>query len=331
MPMDKREEGPEKLGAGRMEGSNIALKPPSGNGYHPLPPKEAPPKKRPKKVKSPHHFTPILLFFVTTFTTLLAGAYQEGADPLRNPAELAAGIPFAFTLLTILFCHEMGHYLTSKRYGVNTTLPYFIPGPWYPFGIGTFGAFIRIKSPIFKKNALLDIGAAGPIAGFIVSIFAVAIGLQSSRIVEMSPGGAILRLGDPLIFSWIARFLGKIPPEGYDIALNAVAFAGWIGFFVTTLNLLPIGQLDGGHITYAMLGKKQRYLSIGAIIVLVVLGTLGWPGWYLWAVLTALIGVKHPPVVDEEVPLDFKHRLVAAVSILIFILTFMPAPFMSGP
>ncbi len=274
---------------------------------------------------------PVLCFIATSFTTLLAGAYQEGGNPFQTPADLSKGIPFAVTLLSILFCHEMGHYLTSKHYGVSTTPPYFIPGPWFPFGIGTFGAFIRIKSPIYKKNALLDIGAAGPIAGFFVSIVAVVVGLYSSEIVKVSAGSALIRLGDPLIFSWIAKVLGKVPPEGYDIALNSVAFAGWIGFFVTTLNLLPIGQLDGGHIMYAILGRKQRYVSIAAILVLFMLGASGWQGWYLWGILTAIIGVNHPPVVDEGMPLNFKHRLVALTSVIIFIVTFMPSPFMTGP
>ncbi len=278
--------------------------------------------------KRPAFVLPIILFLLTVLTTLAAGAMQEGVNPFRDPAELWVGFPFAVTLLLILFCHEMGHYLTAKRYGVNVTLPYFIPGPWFPFGIGTFGAFIRIKSPIYKKVALLDIGAAGPIAGFVVSIFAVAIGLQSSEIVPIAHGMGTIQLGDPLIFSLITSVLGKTPPEGYDIALNSIAFAGWIGFFVTMLNLLPIGQLDGGHIIFALLGRKHRYISMAMIVTLVMLAIDGWWGWYLWAVLTALMGVNHPPVVDGPVPLDFKHRMVALASFLIFILTFMPHPIM---
>jgi len=283
-----------------------------------------------KRRKIPALLVPIVLFLLTSMTTLLAGAYQVGGNPFRDPAELSKGIPFAFTLLLILFCHEMGHYLTSKKYGVDTSPPYFIPGPWFPFGIGTFGAFIRIKSPIFKKRALLDIGAAGPIAGFVVSLVAVFIGLKSSQIMEMTEGSALLRLGDPLIFTLIASLVGKTPPEGYDIALNSVAFAGWIGFFVTTLNLLPIGQLDGGHIIYALVGQKARYVSIGSIAFLILMGSVAWKGWFVWAGLTALIGIRHPPVMDQEEPLDFKHRLVALVSAMIFILTFMPNPFMTG-
>jgi membrane-associated protease RseP (regulator of RpoE activity) len=274
---------------------------------------------------------PIVLFLMTVLTTLLAGAYQEGGDPLRHPRDLIKGIPFSFTLMTILFVHEMGHYVTSKWYGVRTTLPYFIPGPWPPFGlIGTFGAFIRMKTPILRKNALLDIGAAGPIAGFVVALLATGIGLHSSKIVKMEQSGALLRLGDPIIFSLLTHWVGKSPPEGYDIVLNSVAFAGWIGFFVTSLNLLPIGQLDGGHIAYALLGKKQRYVSVGMVVLLLLLGAWQWEGWYVWAILSVLLGVQHPPIIDEAVPLDFMHWLVGWISLLLFILTFIPMPFKVG-
>lgn len=274
-----------------------------------------------------HFALPVLFFILTIFTTLLAGSYQEGGDPLHRPGDLVKGMPFSFTLMAILFVHEMGHYVTSKYYGVKTTLPYFIPGPWAPFGIGTFGAFIRMRSPILRKNALLDIGAAGPIAGFVVSIAAVAVGLYSSKIVEIEEGNALLRLGDPLMFNFLAYFLGKVPPAGYDVALNSVAFAGWFGLFVTSLNLLPIGQLDGGHIAYALLGRKQRFLSIGMVVILIILGATGWAGWYVWAVLTSFLGLHHPPIIDEDVPLDLKHQLIGWGSILLFIVTFMPVPF----
>ncbi|WDT74435.1 MAG: site-2 protease family protein [Candidatus Manganitrophus sp.] len=270
---------------------------------------------------------PAILFLITIFTTLLAGSYQEGGEPFRRPADLVKGIPFSFTLMSILFVHEMGHYVTSKYYGVKTTLPYFIPGPWAPFGIGTFGAFIRMRSPILRKNALLDIGAAGPIAGFVVSIFAVGVGLYSSKIVEIQEGNALLRLGDPLMFTFLAHFLGKVPPAGYDVALSSVAFAGWFGLFVTSMNLLPIGQLDGGHIAYALLGRKQRFLSIGMVVILIILGVIGWPGWYIWAILISFLGLHHPPTIDEDVPLDLKHQLIGWGSIVLFIVTFMPVPF----
>lgn len=275
---------------------------------------------------------PVALFLLTGLTTLLAGAYQEGRDPFQRPADLIYGLPFSFTLMSILLCHEMGHYVASKRYGVQTTLPYFIPGPWPPFGlIGTFGAFIRIKSPILVKNALIDIGAAGPIAGFVVAVIAVGVGLQTSEIVPIKPGAFGLQLGDSLAFSLIARLLGKVPPEGYDIVLNPVAFAGWIGFFVTALNLLPIGQLDGGHVAYAMFGRRHRQISVAMVVALFVLGMVGWSGWYVWGALTAVLGIHHPPLVDEDIPFDRKHLLVGWGSVLLFVLTFTPVPFKVSP
>ncbi|MFQ5580382.1 MAG: site-2 protease family protein [Nitrospiria bacterium] len=276
---------------------------------------------------------PTILFFLTVFTTLVAGARMEGGLPFKNSADLLKGAPFSLALMSILFVHEMGHYITSKRYGVKTTPPYFIPGPWpgnFMFAIGTFGAFIRMKSPIVKKTALLDIGAAGPIAGFVVSVLVTMIGLQSSQLVKIGDVPTLLELGNPLIFTAIASILGKNPPAGFDIALNSVAFAGWLGFFVTSLNLLPIGQLDGGHIAYALVGKKQRYVSIGMVLLLIVLGTTGWAGWLVWAILSAALGVSHPPTMDESAPLDFKHQLVGWASLVLFIITLTPTPFITG-
>ena len=273
---------------------------------------------------------PLLLFFLTSCTTLLAGSYQEGGAPFHHPSDIMLGIPFALTLMLILFVHEMGHYLTSKKYGVQTSFPYFIPGPWFPYGIGTFGAFIQIRSPILQKKALLDIGAAGPFAGFIVAMIAIAIGISGSQIVPIKEEMALLQLGDPLVFSWMVSIMGRTPPEGFDLILNSVAFAGWIGLFVTSLNLLPIGQLDGGHIAYALLGKKQKFCSIGMVFILCILGTQGWSGWYIWAVMSVLLGMKHPSTLDEDRPLDFQHRMRGIASLILFIITFMPVPIRMG-
>ncbi|MBN4054860.1 site-2 protease family protein [Nitrospira defluvii] len=327
--MERESEEPVQSLPGLMGGKETGVIEPSTNGHSP--PYDIEAAAGPKKSEKTRFTVPVILFVLTSITTLLSGSYYVGGDPFRNPADLALGVPFAFTLLSILFCHEMGHYLTSLRYGVHTSPPYFIPGPWGFFMIGTFGAFIRIKSPIFKKNALLDIGAAGPIAGFIVAVIASVIGLKSSEIVNMSSVTAIFRLGDPLIFTLIQELIGKVPPEGYDIMLGPVGWAGWIGFFLTALNLLPAGQLDGGHISYAILGKKSRYVSLAMVLVLFYLGLVGWKGWFVWAVIISVMGLRHPPVVDEDVPLDTRHRLVALSSIIIFILTFMPNPFMVGP
>lgn len=266
----------------------------------------------------------MVLFIATIITTLSAGALQQGANIFQHPAELVQGIPFSFTLMAILLTHEMGHYLTSRHHGVSATLPYFIPAPSI---IGTFGAFIRMTSPILSRRALIDIGASGPIAGFIVAIVAVAVGLHYSQLVEVSTLGGI-KLGTPLIFSWISDLTLGTVPENYDVLLHPIAFAGWIGMFVTALNLIPIGQLDGGHVVYAVFGRHHRTLSLVMIPTLFLLGIFGWPGWLLWAVLPLIFGIHHPPVLDADHPLDPSRKIVGWISLAIFFVTFTPTPFM---
>ena len=280
---------------------------------------------RPAKERT-NYILPGILFIATVFTTLLAGALFQGANPFRNPASLVQGIPFSFTLLAILLTHEFGHYFASKRHGVPVTLPYFIPAPPVPFIIGTFGAFIRMKGPILRKKALLDIGAAGPIAGFIVTIPAIIIGLQQSEVVRLDGAGGLL-LGNPLLFSFLSEWIIGPLPEGHDVILHPIAFAGWIGLLVTFLNLIPIGQLDGGHVGYALLGEKQRYVSLAMVGILIFMGIYAWPGWFLWAFLTAVLGTGHPPIIDGDQPLDSKSRMVGLVTLIIFVLCFIPVPF----
>jgi membrane-associated protease RseP (regulator of RpoE activity) len=266
----------------------------------------------------------LLLFITTVFTTLLAGALQQGLNVLQHPAELVRGIPFSFTLMAILLTHEMGHYLTSRYHGVGATLPYFIPAPSI---IGTFGAFIRMTSPIMNKRALLDIGASGPIAGFVVAVVAVAIGLHYSTVVETTTMEG-MKLGSPMIFSLISKMVIGSIPDHYDVLLHPIAFAGWIGMFVTALNLIPIGQLDGGHIIYAVFGKYHRAISLSMIPILILFGTVGWTGWFLWAVLPLIFGINHPPVMDSDSLLDRNRRIIGWLSLAIFVLTFTPTPFM---
>ncbi|HEX8948700.1 MAG TPA: site-2 protease family protein [Dissulfurispiraceae bacterium] len=272
----------------------------------------------------------ILLFAATFLSTLAAGALQQGIDVFKSPAGLIEGLPFAGTLMTILLCHELSHYIASKKHHTKATLPYFIPAPSL---IGTFGAFIKMKSPIITRRALVDIGASGPIAGFIVSVAASIIGLSMSRIIPMPNAGETLSLGDSLLFSFLSRTVLGVTPAHYDVLLHPVAFAGWIGLFVTSLNLIPIGQLDGGHIAYAILGERHRYLSMTLVSVLAVLGISsfmgdsGWEGWLVWAVLMLILGIKHPPVLTWEMPLDPKRRFIGVLSLVIFIITFIPAPF----
>ena len=280
-----------------------------------------------KSISRPRLWIHALLFFATILTTLLAGAIQQGVDPIRTPWALIQGIPFSFTLLAILFTHEMGHYLTSRWHRVDASLPYFIPAPpFFPLPIGTFGAFIRMRSPIMDKRALLDIGASGPIAGFVVSLVAVALGLQYSQVVE-AEGLIGIGLGTPLIFQFISYLVIGPVGEGFDVLLHPVAFAGWIGLFITALNLIPIGQLDGGHVVYAILGKRHRTVSMAMIPILVMMGYWGWPGWYLWAFLSFIIGIGHPPTMNPHEELDTTRKLIGWTSLAMFILCFTPVPF----
>lgn len=262
--------------------------------------------------------TQVLLFITTCFTTLFAGAVQQGVDPIAHPASLILGLPFSLTLMFILLFHESGHYLTAIFHKTEATLPYFIPG--IP-PIGTFGAFIKMKSPIYTRGALIDIGASGPIAGFVVSLIASVVGLSMSEVVNVN-GNVGMTLGDSLLFTGLSRLI-----VGHDVLLHPIAFAGWFGFFVTSMNLIPVGQLDGGHILYAFAGKKQKNFSYALVAVMSVLGYLYWPGWLVWAVLLLLLGIKHPPVMYWEEPLDPRRRNIGIASLIIFILTFIPAPF----
>lgn len=212
---------------------------------------------------------PLLLFLLTVLTTLIAGSsFSVSFDELlKDPLLLAKGIPFAFSLLSILLAHEMGHFITSRRYRVDVTLPYFIPAPTL---FGTLGAVIKMKSPIHKKTMLLDIGAAGPLAGITVAVPLVVLGLSQSQLISVSGAGeSYLYFGDSLLFKLLSFLvIGKIP-DGYDIMLSPVAFAGWVGFLVTALNLMPMGQLDGGHISYALFGRGHRIVSRAFVGILI--------------------------------------------------------------
>ena len=270
----------------------------------------------------------LVLFFLTVFTTLLAGALMEGAKVLENPLELLKGIPFSFTLMFILGTHEFGHYYYAQKHKVDATLPYFIPAPPFLFLIGTFGAFIKIKSPIYRKDALLQIGAAGPIAGFVIAVPALIIGLLLSDVVEKSNIQGALILGDSILMKILTWITHPKLMDTQDIMLHPIAFAGWIGLLVTMLNLLPIGQLDGGHVAYAMLGKKQRLIGQVAFIFLIPLSFLS-INWLIWGLLLLILmrSVKHPPIQDIHIPLSDTDKRIGYICLLIFIVCFIPAPF----
>jgi len=269
--------------------------------------------------------THVVLFVFTCLSTLVAGALMEGAVPWREPAAIVKGIPFSLTLMLILLTHEMGHYTMSRRHGTPATLPYFIPAPSF---IGTFGAVIKMRPPIMTRRALLDIGATGPLAGLVVAVAAVLIGLPLSdvRPLGMLPEGSIT-LGDSLLFKFLALLSLGIDPSKAEIVLHPVAFAGWIGLFITSLNLIPIGQLDGGHIVYALFPEYHRIVSRLAIPVLLVMGLVAWPGWALWGVLMLILGTRHPPVEVPHVELDPLRTRIGWVSLAVFFLTFTPTPF----
>lgn len=269
-------------------------------------------------------FVHLLLFILTLLSTLFVGAMQTGVDLLKEPLKIYKGVPFSLTLMIILLSHELSHYFTSKKHGVKATLPYFIPAPTI---IGTFGAFIKMKSPIVTRKALVDIGASGPIAGFIVSVIVSIVGLSLSKVVAVRGMEGVLGLGDSLLFSFLSNIILNYQSGSQDILLHPVAFAGWIGLFVTSLNLIPVGQLDGGHIAYALFGEKHFFFSKVLIIIMVFLGLLLWEGWAIWAILLLILGTRHPPVLYWEVPLDYRRKFIGWLALVIFVLTFIPVPF----
>ena len=272
--------------------------------------------------------THLVLFFLTIVSTLIAGSVMQGGDPFDNPVDIIWGIPFSMTLMLILGCHEFGHYYYALKHNVDASLPYFLPAPPYLFIIGTFGAFIKIKSPIYKKDALLQIGAAGPIAGFIIAVPALVIGLLLSDIIAINDQYKGIILGDSLLMKIFTYIIFPDLSAGHDILLHPIAFAGWIGLLVTMLNLLPIGQLDGGHIAYAMLGNKQAlvgWIALGALFSLSFLSL----NWLIWGLLILLLmrSAKHPPIHDITIPLSKKNKNIGYLCFLIFILCFIPTPF----
>ncbi len=250
----------------------------------------------------------VVLFVLTFISTYIVG-----------------GASYSIAIMAILLAHEMGHYFTSRKYGIPATLPYFIPFPLSPFG--TFGAIIKMKGSINDKKALFDIGVAGPLCGFVLSVPCAFIGMKFSTAVKVTSDMSYLKLGDPLLFKLFEWLIIKDLPPGYELMLHPVAYAGWVGLFVTALNLLPVGQLDGGHIVYAVFGQKSRWAFVGSIAALIALAVLYNPGWIALIILLLIFGMRHPRPLDEESPLDEKRKAVAWIMLLVFVLSFTPAPF----
>jgi len=285
----------------------------------------------------------IVLFVITIFSTFSVGItlsinfkYAEvlAQNPssaldfvgkLKDPQVISLSIIYVVVLLGILLGHELGHFLTCRYYKINATLPYFIPAPTL---IGTLGAFIKIKSPITRKQQLFDIGVAGPLTGFILSVPALVYGLSLSKAVPPIPRDEtfVYVFGEPLILKIFSAMIFKNIPSDYSIFLHPVAFAGWVGILVTALNLFPVGQLDGGHVSYALLGKKSRNVSRFFLGAFIVMGVFFWVGWFIWAFLLFFLGLRHPRVLDEAAHLSPRRKFIGCVIILIFILSFIPDP-----
>lgn len=267
------------------------------------------------------------LFAATFLTCAIASALNQQVPLLSNPLGILAGFPFAITVMTILLCHEMGHYLVARSYRVDASLPFFLPAPPF-FLFGTFGAFIRMRSLPPDRRALFDIGAAGPWAGFLVAIPALIIGLSLSTVQPLAPlgaGQAQIILGDSLMFTWMTQIILGVHPDEVSILLHPIALAGWFGLLVTCLNLLPVGQLDGGHISYAVFGHNHRWIARGVLTFVLILGIGGWVGWFVWAIIFMVVGLDHPPTWDP-VELDRPRQIAAALTFVLLILTFMPVP-----
>jgi membrane-associated protease RseP (regulator of RpoE activity) len=281
----------------------------------------------------------VLLFVLTIGTTTLVGTLHYAAFlsdfanrgfPIALQPLILRGFWYSGTILAILGCHELGHYFACRYYDVDASLPFFLPAP-LPL-TGTLGAFIRIREPIPEKRMLFDIGIAGPIAGFLVAVPALFIGMAMSHVVRI-PGDFVgSELGEPLLFKLASWLMWGNPPPGYSINMHPMAFAAWFGLLATALNLFPIGQLDGGHISYAVFGRKSSNVTLAMIAIAVMLNYYS-TSWLVWSVLMiamlVIFGRHHPPVFDEHVPLDRARIVLAVVALAMFVVCFTPAPISS--
>jgi membrane-associated protease RseP (regulator of RpoE activity) len=261
----------------------------------------------------------ILLFIATLVSTTFVGATDTGSIA----AALISGLPYSITLMAILLVHEFGHYFAARSFGVRSTLPYFIP---FPSLVGTMGAVIKTKSPIPHRRALFYIGIMGPMPGFILSLAAVFVGIYLSDVRPFhagSEGGFIL--GSSFLVAMIIKLIHGSIPAGYHIFLSPYARAGWFGFLITSLNLMPIGQLDGSHILYALVGKKQLVFGWAFFAILIALSFI-WEGWIVWIIMTlAFLMVGHPEIPDGR-RLSDVEKMLGWICMVILLLTFVPIP-----
>ena len=277
-----------------------------------------------------------LLLLLTVASTTLAGighylSYQSDFTPAQLPSLslglVASGLWYSLTILAILGCHELGHYFACRYYDVDASLPLFLPVPT-PL-TGTLGAFIRIREPIPTKRMLFDIGIAGPLAGFAVAVPALLLGISLSHVVKLPADFSGFELGEPLLFKFVSWLTWGSVPDGYSLNLHPIAFAAWFGLLATALNLFPVGQLDGGHICYAVLGRRSTYVTMVMVVVAIALSFVS-ASWIVWTglmvVMLFVFGPRHPRTFDEHVPLDRARRWMALAALIIFVLCFTPAP-----
>jgi membrane-associated protease RseP (regulator of RpoE activity) len=275
----------------------------------------------------------VVLFILTCLSTLLAGAFFSGSptfDAFRTTllgTLFVSGIPFASTLLGILAVHEFGHYFTARHYRASVSLPYFIPAPPPLFLFGTLGALIQMRSPARDRNALFDIAAAGPLAGLVVAVPALLVGLQWSAVIPTPPTEHVV-FGQSLLMRWLVQAQFGVVPDGMMLFTHPVADAAWAGFFVTALNLFPVGQLDGGRIAYALFGRHHRTVGVATVVATIGLGLITWsPNWFVWSALVVfLIGLHHSPPLDDVTPLSPGRRAVGALCLILFVLLIPPVP-----
>jgi len=295
------------------------------------------PIRLPERDAEPPQWRHGVLFGITLLTTLLAGTSLDSrysdlgpldllSEVAGHPAALWAGVPFAFPLMFILLAHEMGHFLTARRYGIRATWPYFLPGPPV-FSLGTFGAFIRLKGAIPTRGTLMEVGANGPLWGFAATAAVALAGFLSARWGYHAPADLGADVNLPLGYWGLQALVLGDPRWTQTLFRNPILLAAWLGFFIQGLNLLPVGQLDGGHVLYAFARERHRWVSTGVAAFLLVYAIFQ-PQWLVWAALVFIVlGLRHPPCLADDVPLEGKQVVLGGAALVMFVLCFMPSPF----
>jgi Peptidase family M50 len=283
-------------------------------------------------LSAPQQSRPLInlgLLLLTIVTTTVVGAqYSQtcagvagrlnGSDLLAQPLRLLAGLPFSLGVLGILGTHELGHYFMARRYRIAVTLPYFIP---VPLGLGTLGAFIKLKAPIDSRKSLFDVGIAGPLAGLAVALPVLIVGLLLSNF--QACGRSIF--GSSIFISALTALINGVHPRGWVLVMHPLAYAGWVGFLMTGINLAPIGQLDGGHVMYAVIGKYAAQVARIVFALMLFLALL-YPGWLILAALIFFVGLRHPPPLNDVTLLDMRRRALGIATLLFALLIIVPVP-----